>query len=451
MLRTQTRALALGAACCWCLSGAACSGSNPTASARPNPATDAGSDSTDGSISQADAQADAAQDAPAEATKDAHVVPQGPYAVLADTPLSAGGSPLALTRLDAAAGSDGRIYFVGYDNAGNIQQCSFDGQAPGQDAGKLSAQASCTSFNAGALYFYPRLALDDQNQPAVVWDLTKNTGTWARYGGTSALLFSATTTSVNHPDIAYFDGAFTAVSQWNYAIARKTFASLPAPAGAPAADWDAGPGGQEPKGPSIASASNANDARLAWVAYNGPSVMLKTRLQSDATIVDVQHKARSITAQGSDHQGYPGWPNVAVGPDLDIHVAFTSWYDLGGANGTFRGIEYWHLSQPGLTPTTVFVDLPMGDTSALSPSVAVDAAGDALVAFSSNPATGGAVYYVIRKAGASSFTSAPQALEQGRNGGTYNPAAASIGAGFWVLYNAKGGDGVHAVYVARSG
>ncbi len=372
----------------------------------------------------------------------------GPFQVVVDRPLDLGGTPLALSRLDAAVGGDGRVYFTGY-GGGAIHVCSFNGEFVGHRAGRgpTDLDLSCTEFAAGPLYFYPRIALDDADRPAVVWDLASNLETRGRYLDQEQALFTADITSVNHPDIAWFDGQFTAVSQWYYAIGRVRFASLPASLD-PVADWDAGEGGSEKKAPSLTANRDGAAERMAWACYWGPTVFLKSQLAGGA-IVDREYHATAHAGSGGDLQGYPGWPHVAVDRTLDIHLAWHDWVDTGDGVGEYRGVEYRHIAHPGLTLTeNLYLDLPLGDLGGQSPAVAVDDAGDVAIAFASNLAAGSSVYVLLRDAGADDFAGAPLVLESGKSG-SYQPAAVGYGGEFWLLYPGKDGDQVHAVRLAR--
>ncbi len=374
----------------------------------------------------------------------------GPYEVIVDHPLSIGGTPLALSRLDATTGSDGRVYFTGYDGWGQVYVCSFDGHYEGHIVAQTrDADLQCDSFAVSSVYFFPRIALDDEDEPAVVWDLTSCMETRARYRGVEQALFVADTTSVNHPDITFAGGAFTAVSQWFQAIGRVTFDELPTDAPIDA-DWDMGPGGSENKGPSIAAAEAQGVVRAAWTSYYGPDIYMKTIASGEQLITDLQFAARVIHHDGQDRQGYPGWSHVAVDADLGVHVAWNDWIDDGSALGQHRGLEYRHITHPDLaTAADIFEDLPLGDTTAFSPAVAVNDDLDVLIAFASNLGDGSDVYVLLRDAGAPGFATAPQSLESGRTDGPYNPAATAVGSTFWVLYNSLDGDQVRAVRLRR--
>lgn len=374
----------------------------------------------------------------------------GPYEVIVDSPLTVGGTPLALTRLDVAAGSDGRVYFTGYDGWGNVSVCSFDGTYEGLiEQQDRSLDLQCESIATDAVWFIPRLALDPDNQAAVVWDRTNYMETWGRYLGEQQALFVADTTSVNHPDVAYFDGAFTAVSQWFQAIGRLTFTGLPT-AETPVADWDAGPGGSELKGPSIAAGGDEGGERLAWVAYHGTTIYGKTAIPGQLQPTDFELTGSTVFHDGQDRTGYPGWSHVAVDREQGIHVAWNIWIDDGSVSGQHRGLDYRHVTHPDLqVVTSLFVDIPLGDTTLFTPAIATNESLDVAVAFASGLGTDDAVYLLLRDAGAPDFTGAPTALESGRDGGAYNPAATGFGHTFWVLYNSQDGDQIHAVRLCR--
>jgi hypothetical protein len=80
----------------------------------------------------------------------------GPFEVALDLPLTVDGGSLSLTRLDAAAGPDGRIHFTGYDGGSRVYLCSFDGSYEGhlEEEGRpsldlrTSSPARCTSIRA---------------------------------------------------------------------------------------------------------------------------------------------------------------------------------------------------------------------------------------------------------------------------------------------------------------
>ena len=375
----------------------------------------------------------------------------GPYEVIVDHGLTLEGAPLALSRLDAATGSDGRVYFTGYDGWGHVYVCSFDGGYEGHIVAQgRDVDLQCDSFAVESVYFFPRIALDEDNEPAVVWDLTSCMETRCRYRGVEQALFVADTTSVNHPDITFAGGAFTAVSQWFQAIGRTTFEDLPTSAPIEA-DWDMGAGTSEKKGPSIAAAERQGVVRAAWTAYHGPEIYMKTIATGDLEIADLEFTARAIHHEGDDRQGYPGWSHVVVDAELDIHVAWNDWIDDGSALGQHRGLEYRHITHPELaTAADIFIDIPLGDTTNFSPAVAVNEDLDVIVAFASNLGDGSDVYVLLRDANALEFTAtSPQSLESGRTGTPYNPAVTARGRTFWVLYNSQDGDQVRVVRLRR--
>jgi hypothetical protein len=282
-----------------------------------------------------------------------------------------------------------------------------------------------------------------------VWDLNTNLETRGRYQGETQTLFAAEVTSVNHPDIAWFDGAFTAVSQWYWAIGRTSFTSLPA-ALEIAADWDAGEGGSEHKAPSIAANRDGDTWRLAWASYHGDRIYLKTLLSGEAVPTDLDFQAAEIEVEGIPLQGYAGWPRVAVDADLGIHLAWHDWV-ASGDEREFRAVDYRHLPHPGLQPAlSTLLDVPLGDVGSVSPAVAVGDAGDVVVTFGSNLPSGGSVYFCLREAGQSDFPGGAVPLEEDRMGSPYTPAAAPWGERFWLLYNGKQGDQVHAVLLRRA-
>jgi hypothetical protein len=374
----------------------------------------------------------------------------GPYEVIVDHGLTLDDNPLALSRLDATTGTDGRVYFTGYDGWGQVYICSFDGAYEGhivqQDRG---IDLACESFPVSSVYFFPRIALDDANEPAVVWDLTSCMETRGRYQGQEQALFVADTTSVNHPDITFAGGAFTAVSQWFQAIGRMTFEGLPTSAPIEG-DWDLGQGTSEKKGPSIAANERQGIVRAAWSAYYGSEIYMKTVATGDATVTDLEFTAHDIHYDGLDRQGYPGWSHVAVDSQLDIHIVWNDWIDDGSVLGQHRGLEYRHITHPDLqTAADLFVDLPLGDATSFSPVVAVNDSLDVVVAFASNLDNGSDVFLLLRDAGASAFTAVPHSLESGRTGSPYNPAATAFGHTFWVLYNSLDGDQVRVVRLGR--
>lgn len=374
------------------------------------------------------------------------------YTVVVDHALTLEGNPLNLSRLDAQMGSDGRVHFAGYNGYNAISVCSFDASVT-SPAGSWDLQ--CSSIDSGPLFRYPRIDVDADHVPAVIWDVGSG-DLWLKearghYKGETQTLFSSDITSVNHPDIAFFSGSFTAVSQWYYAIGRAAFSELPADLDI-VADWDAGEGGQEPKGPSIAANENEGGRRMAWTSYHGVNVRVKTLAASESVPTDIELTGSTFMVGDEEKTSYPGWSHVAVDDELGIHVA---WYcsaeiepDLWG----FPGWDYRHITGPDLAVTISFsLDYDLGDVGAIAPAVAVNPAGDVAVVFNTNLGSGSGVYAAIRYKDEPEFTGG-EILEEDRMEPThdpYTPAVAGFDGGFWILYNGKGGNQLHAVRMSR--
>jgi hypothetical protein len=407
-------------------------------------------------------------------------------------------------RLDAALGNDGRIWLTGCSGVfcgEAVYICSFDAAA--RSVADFDRQCQSHGTN-GAIFRAPRIAVDEavaSPEVAVVWDVDNHHayGLLRDSGGSLAqqLLFDADSTSVNHPDVAFFDGEFWAVSQWWYAIGRVAFDALPLssydPNGnaaisnpaltTPVSDWDSCPScaadvancpawvartthvplGQEHKAPSIASGRMGEVERVAWVSYWGEYVYYHTCTADGGdvecptlpVVVDGSCDAASSVSShrlqaGANPPGrleYPGRPGAAVDDQLNIHVAWHNVADLDpsdGENWQWHGLDYYMLPNTDLgAPLHLFLDapFPLGGVDQLSPSVAVNEPGDVLVAFSS-PAED-RIYLVARRQGEEEWSTGPEAVDSSRYPQT---AAVASGDGFWLLYHHADGQ-VHAAYL----
>ena len=379
--------------------------------------------------------------------------------------------PLQLARLDAAMGADGRIYFSGL--SGDLHACSFDGGA----TSRQELDLHCERFGStGHVLFYPRIAVSDAQEPAmaVVWDLGDHRHTLGRYSERNPpyehvqTLFEATETTVNHPDVTFFDDEFVAVSQWFNAIGRVTFSRLPQPL-THSADWDACsdapwdlcPGGfrssyghTEHKGPAVDANRMGDAERMAWVSFYGAYLFVHVcdaqggvvRCSTDALDPGSFDAERDLFKLSST-EGYVGWAGLTVDHELNVHVAWNNSVEEND-QWLFRGLDYARLSYPDLTPLRLHTPSPpLGDVGGQSPSVAVNRDGDVLVACSSNQAQH-ALYALFRFRDHDSWVAEPQVLASGKTGTPYSPAVVGYERGFWLLYSGPD-DVVHVMRVRK--